>query len=117
MAWAYDADSRTLYAVSSGSRELLRFTLGDDGALLDRMTVTVDATFWFMDGVAVGEGGAVYVADWLRGSVVHALTGEVIASVTNPAGLARCSSLTTRCSRRIRGRLVCGRGRHVRRVT
>lgn len=85
---AYDADSRALYAVSSGSWELFRYTVAEDGALSDRVPVTVAAAVWFMDGVAVGEGGAIYVADWLGGSVLHAQSGKAVAGVTNPASMA-----------------------------
>ena len=84
---AYDATKRKLYAVASGSGEVLVFDVADDGSLEKRSKVPVKPSILFMDGVAVDEAGEVYIADYLGGAVLRASDGRSVAQVTSPASM------------------------------
>ncbi|MDB4976744.1 MAG: SMP-30/Gluconolaconase/LRE domain protein [Myxococcaceae bacterium] len=87
---AYSRKDRRLYVALSnfmgGDNAIVSFAIGGDGALSDRKTAWTGPEV--VDGVAVDEGGALYVAHYDAGRVVRVDDGATVATATNPASLA-----------------------------
>jgi sugar lactone lactonase YvrE len=86
---AYDPASRKLVVSNSLSQAVSSLLVGQDGSLASpKVEWTSRETSPMLDGVTIDEHGMIYVANYQLGTVVRLPNQEVMAKVTNPAGLA-----------------------------
>lgn len=86
---AYDPTSRKLVVSNSLSQEVSSLLVAQDGSLgPPQLEWTSRETSPMLDGVTIDEHGMIYVANYQLGTVVRLPNQDVMAKVTNPAGLA-----------------------------